>query len=116
MKQIDGDALRGHLETLVLAVLEKGAAHGYEIVQRIEERAAGALELREGSVYPALHRMEDAGLIAGEWEKDSGRRGPRRRVYALTPKGKRTLADGRTSWKQFVKVIGRIVEAPNGST
>lgn len=110
--KIDGDALRGHVETLVLSVLEKGPGHGYDLLQRIEERAAGALELREGSVYPALYRMEEAGLISGEWEAKNDRRGPRRRVYRLTRTGKKKLGEARTSWKQFVEIIGRIVEVP----
>ena len=111
MPRIDGDSLRGHVETLVLSVLEKGPGHGYELLRRIEERASGALELREGSVYPALYRLEEAGLISGEWEAANDRRGARRRVYRLTKSGKKKLAGARTSWKQFVEVIGRIVEA-----
>lgn len=112
MTKIDGDALRGHVETLILSVLEKGPGHGYDLLQRIEARAAGALELREGSVYPALYRMEEAGLIAGEWETKNERRGPRRRIYRITRGGKKRLTEARTSWKQFVEVIGRIVEVP----
>lgn len=110
MPKIDGDALRGHVETLVLSVLEKGPGHGYELSQRIEQRAAGALELREGSLYPALYRMEESGLISGEWEAANGRRGPRRRIYRLTRAGKKKLTRARSSWKEFVEVIGRIVE------
>src|SRR6266481_848952 len=81
MKLIRGDTLRGHLETLVLSVLDSGAAHGFEIWRRLEEAGSGALRLKEGSLYPALYRLEEAGLIRSVWEKSSAeRRGARRRL------------------------------------
>jgi len=104
--------LRGHLETMVLAVLERGQAHGYEVLQRFEEAGCGALKLKEGTLYPALYRLEESGLIKGAWESGGeNRRGPRRRNYRLTAKGKRELARRRDSWRNFVAVVGRIVEA-----
>lgn len=113
MEPISGDALRGHLETMILAALETGAAHGFEILRRLTEAGSGALRLREGSLYPALYRMEGAGLIASDWEDESApRRGPRRRVYRLTRKGVGRLANGRAEWRQFVHVIGTILGAP----
>jgi DNA-binding PadR family transcriptional regulator len=112
MKDIRGDELRGHLETMVMSVLERGEAHGYEILQRLEQAGCGALKLKEGTIYPALYRLEDTGLIKGAWEKAAEtRRGPRRRNYRLTVAGKRELASRRESWRNFVAVIGRIVEA-----
>lgn len=112
MKDITGNELRGHLDTIVLSVLERGEAHGYEILQRLEKAGCGMLRLKEGTVYPALYRLEGAGLIRGAWETDSEpRRGPRRRNYRLTAAGKRELARRRDSWRNFVAVIGRIVEA-----
>lgn len=113
MEPIAGDALRGHLETMILAALETGAAHGFEILRRLTEAGSGALRLREGSLYPALYRMEEAGLIASEWEEGSARRrGPRRRVYELTRRGHTRLAAGRAEWRRFVHVIGNILGAP----
>ncbi|HVK08570.1 MAG TPA: helix-turn-helix transcriptional regulator [Gemmataceae bacterium] len=107
MEPISGDALRGHLETMALAALEKGEAHGLEVLRRLEEAGCGAIRLKEGSLYPALYRLEAAGLIASEWEEAApGQRGPRRRVYRLTPKGTRRLAAGRAEWRQFVRVVG----------
>lgn len=104
--------MRGHLETMVLSVLERGEAHGYEILQRLESAGCGALKLKEGTLYPALYRLEEAGFVKGAWESDAGpRRGPRRRNYRLTAAGKRDLARRRESWRTFVAVIGRIVEA-----
>jgi len=110
MSQITGDALRGHLETLVLSALEKGDAHGFEILKRLRDAASGALQLKEGSLYPALYRMESSGWIKGVWEaSDSTRRGPRRRTYRLTAKGRRRLDEARGEFKQFVAVIGTIL-------
>src|SRR3954447_22916933 len=100
MNAIDGDKLRGHLETLVLATLEKGPAHGLEILRRLEAGGCGLLKLKEGSLYPALYRLESAGQIKAVWESQpKGQRGARRRVYRLSPKGKRELQVGRGEWK-----------------
>jgi len=112
MPNINGDVLRGHLETLVLSSLRQGEAHGFEILKRLERASAGALELKEGSLYPALYRMEAAKLIEGEWEDSgSGRRGPRRRIYRLTIKGRRRLDEARGEFQNFVTVIGGILGA-----
>jgi DNA-binding PadR family transcriptional regulator len=113
MEPITGDALRGHLETMALSSLEKGEAHGFEILRRLTEAGSGALRLKEGSLYPALYRLEKAGLIASAWEDDSApRRGPRKRVYRLTRQGVKRLAAGRVEWHQFVRVVGTILGAP----
>lgn len=113
MQTIKGNQLRGHLETMALSVLEEGEAHGLEILRRLDEAGCGALRLKEGSLYPALYRLENAGLVKAVWEKETkGRRGARRRFYRLTAKGKRQLAQSRREWQQFVQVIGGIVGAP----
>jgi PadR family transcriptional regulator, regulatory protein PadR len=113
MEPISGDALRGHLETMALAALERGQAHGLEVLRRLTEAGCGAIRLKEGSLYPALYRLEAAGLIGSTWEDaPPGRRGPRRRVYHITPKGTRRLADGRAEWRQFVRVVGGALGAP----
>jgi DNA-binding PadR family transcriptional regulator len=111
MSYINGDALRGHLEGLVLSALKRGDAHGFEILKRLDEAGAGALKLKEGSLYPALYRLESGGMIEGEWESDNSRRGPRRRVYRLTPKGRRRLDAARTEFRQFARVVGQILGA-----
>jgi PadR family transcriptional regulator PadR len=113
MDAIDGDKLRGHLETLILATLEKGEAHGLEILRRLEEGGCGLLKLKEGSLYPALYRLESAGEITGVWEKEqAGRRGARRRIYRITAKGNRKLSRGRGEWKTFVATLGQILALP----
>src|SRR5262249_55669830 len=112
MKPISGDTLRGHLETMVLAALEGGPTHGFEIWRRLEDAGSGALRLKEGSLYPALYRLERAGLIRSAWEKGaSAHKGPRRRVYHVTRKGTRRLSEGRAEWQQFVNVVGGILGA-----
>jgi PadR family transcriptional regulator PadR len=112
MEPISGDALRGHLDSLILSVLERGDAHGFEVWQRLEAAGSGALKLREGSLYPALYRLEAAGHVKSAWEgASSTRKGPRRRVYRLTPKGSRRLADARTEWHSFAATVGGILGA-----
>ena len=85
--------LKGHLDMIVLAALSSGPAHGYAIIQEIHRRSAGAFELPEGTIYPALHRLEQAGLLSSHWTTaESGRK---RRVYSLTKRGTRALSDHR---------------------
>jgi DNA-binding PadR family transcriptional regulator len=110
METISGDKLRGHLEFLILATLERGEAHGLDILRRLEAGGCGLLSLKEGSLYPALYRLEEAGEVAAMWEKQPrGRRGPRGRIYRLTRKGHRKLARGREEWRTFVATVGGIL-------
>ena len=112
MRPIAGDKLRGHVDTAILSSLERSDAHGLEIVKRIEAAGSGALKLREGSLYPALYRLEQAGLVKGQWEgENTGRRGARRRFYRLTRKGKRRLCEGRQEWTDFVSVMSHVLGA-----
>lgn len=112
MEPISGDKLRGHLEMLILATLERGEAHGLEILRRLEVGGCGLLKLKEGSLYPALYRLEEAGQIAASWEREPhGRKGARARIYRLSSKGHRTLARGRTDWQTFVVTLGGILGA-----
>jgi len=112
MGSINGDKLRGHLEAMILAALDRGEAHGLEIIQRLEGAGCGLLKLKEGSLYPALYRLEAAKEVEAVWEEEPhGRRGARRRIYRLTAKGKRSLSKGRSEWQQFVQVLGGILGA-----
>ena len=113
MEAINGDKLRGHLETMILSTLEQGEAHGLEILHRLEEAGCGLLRLKEGSLYPALYRLEAAGEVKADWEAEPhGRRGARRRIYNLTTKGRHKLDAGRVEWQQFVRILGGILGAP----
>jgi PadR family transcriptional regulator len=114
MSKIQGDALRGHLDNLVLAVLARGPAHGLEVLRRLEAAGCGALALKEGTLYPALYRLEESGLLKATWENDAARektggRGPRKRIYTLTSKGQRQLVQGREEFQRFTQVIGGIL-------
>jgi DNA-binding PadR family transcriptional regulator len=113
MDAINGDKLRGHLESMILSTLEQGEAHGLEILRRLEAAGCGLLRLKEGSLYPALYRLEAAGEVKAVWESEPhGRRGARRRIYRLTAKGQRKLDAGRVEWQQFVRILGGILGAP----
>lgn len=92
------DRLRGHLEMLLLATLAAGPAHGYAVSAELRRRTNGHLAVIEGSLYPALHRLEAAGLVAGLHETADGRR---RRRYEMTADGKVALQEEIQSWKMF---------------
>jgi PadR family transcriptional regulator, regulatory protein PadR len=99
------EALKGHLDALILGVLTDGPLHGYAIIEQLKQRTGGSLDLPEGTVYPALHRLEAAGLLASTWS-DGARR---RRVYRLTARGKRELTQRRGEWSAFVKAVDAVL-------
>lgn len=112
MPKVSGDMLRGHIETIVLAMFERGESHGFEIMQRLNNEGRDAFHMKEGTLYPVLYRMEQRGWLRTRWEKeDTPRKGPRRRLYRLTPKGTRELAERREAWQEFVTIVSKIVEA-----
>ena len=84
------EALKGHLDLLLLGVVRDSPAHGYAIIEELRRSSGGALDLPEGTVYPALHRLEKAGLLASRWSEE----GRRRRVYELTRRGKGAAGAG----------------------
>jgi PadR family transcriptional regulator, regulatory protein PadR len=101
------DAVRGHLDGLLLAVLEAGPLHGYAIITAVQQRSGGALDLRTGTIYPALNRLERLGLLSSAWESVGERR---RRCYALTDAGRNALAGERTAWREFTAAIGSVLD------
>jgi transcriptional regulator len=106
---MEGEMLKGHLDMIVLAVMAAGPAHGYAVIEEIKRRSGEAFDLPEGTVYPVLHRLEAAGLLSSRWQTaESGRR---RRVYALTKRGSRALADHRALWRKFSGAIGGLLGA-----
>ena len=111
MEKIQGNMLRGHVETMVLAVLSNDDAHGFEIMQRLDQESRGILHLKEGTLYPTLYRLEESGAVKARWDDGDESKGPRRRIYHITKKGKRELAKRRDEWQTFVSVVGSIVEA-----
>ncbi len=102
-----GDTLKGHLEMLLLAALQAGPAHGYGVIDDLKRRSEGAFDLQEGTIYPALHRLEHSGLIESEWSVENGRR---RRVYRLTRKGRGALEEKTSAWLSFSRATTRALE------
>jgi PadR family transcriptional regulator len=97
---------KGSAELLVLALLEDGQRHGYEIGKLIESRSEGAISFHVASLYPTLYRLEKRGLIEGRWVEKAGQR--RRRYYRLTGPGRRVLAAQRAIWQAFVGGVDRV--------
>ena len=97
-----GETLKGHLDLLLLAILAEGPAHGYAVIESLRLRSEGLFDLPEGTVYPALHRLESQGLLRSRWQNDAPRR---RRVYELTLKGQQALAKRQAEWRKFSKAV-----------
>jgi len=101
-----GEALKGHLDLLLLSVLSKGPAHGYAIIESLRTHSDYVFDLPEGTVYPALHRLEDQGLLKSGWSEATGRR---KRVYQLTTKGQQALNTRQDEWLKFSKAVNATV-------
>jgi DNA-binding PadR family transcriptional regulator len=102
-------ALHGHLDALLLAVLEDGPLHGYAIIEALQGRSGGTLNPPTGTIYPALRRLERAGYVDSDWSTVNGRE---RRTYRLTAGGRRALANERTAWLEFSSTVARFLGAP----
>ena len=92
------DRMKGNLDALLLAVLQSGAAHGYEVIAELTRRSNGEFDMPEGTVYPSLHKLEREGLLESEWDVVDGRR---RRTYRLTAPGTTALERERAEWARF---------------
>jgi PadR family transcriptional regulator, regulatory protein PadR len=103
------ERLKGNLDLLILEVLAGRPAHGYDVIVSLRARSDGVFDLPEGTVYPALHRLEKAGLLASKWSSESGRR---RRVYSLTRPGRAALVEQRRQWRDFTAAVGAVLGAP----
>ena len=104
---MNNESLKGHLDTLILAAIENRAAHGYAIIERLRALSAGAFDLQEGTIYPALHRLERLGLLESEWSIEAGRK---RRVYSVTPSGHTALARQRQQWRAFSAGVDAVLQ------
>jgi len=100
------EALKGHLDGMLLAALEDGPRHGYAIMETLRTGSGGRFDLPTGTIYPALHRLEEAGLLGSTWADNAGRK---RRVYALTDKGVAALAAERSEWRRFAASVQAVV-------
>jgi DNA-binding PadR family transcriptional regulator len=98
--------LKGHLDLLLLAACQAGPLHGYALIDRLRLGSDGQFDLPEGTIYPALHRLEQAGLLTSRWSDESPRR---RRLYELTGRGRTTLEIGRQTWRSFESGMNTIL-------
>jgi DNA-binding PadR family transcriptional regulator len=101
-----GESPRGHLELLLLAVLATGPQHGYAVIAELRRRSGVAFDLPEGTVYPALHKLQSDGLLTGSWSDAGGRP---RRTYRITRKGRMALEEQHRSWEVFRSAVSRVL-------
>jgi len=101
------DQLQGTLELLILKTLDLGPNHGFGITVHVQKVSAGLLRLEEGSLYPALHRLEKQKVIRGEWRQTGNSR--RARFYTLTPAGRRRLAEAESNWTAVAKGVRKVL-------
>lgn len=98
---------KGTLPTLILEAVEQEPSHGYRIAQGIKERSKGVLDFKEGTLYPALHKLENEGLVASSEEIENGRA---RRYYRITKSGRAVLAKDRAEWRKLSRAVTMILE------
>lgn len=103
------DVLKGTLDLMILKALSHGTQHGYGLTQWIRRTTEDALQIEDGALYPALHRLEDRGWITADWGVSENNR--RAKYYALTAKGRRQLSKEMESWTRFANALDRIIDA-----
>lgn len=104
---MSAEALKGHLDALLLATLDSGPRHGYAVREALRQGSSGHFDLPAGTVYPALHRLERAGLIRGTWSEVNGRK---RRSYELTVAGRRALETKCVDWRLFSAAVNGLLD------
>lgn len=102
-----GEILHGTLDMLILRTLVMGPAHGHTVAQVIERTSENTLDVEQGSLYPALHRLEDRGMVSSEWGLSENNR--RAKFYRLTPKGRKELVAATSRWRKMTRAIGLIL-------
>jgi PadR family transcriptional regulator, regulatory protein PadR len=105
------EALKGHLDALLLSTLTSGPRHGYAVIEALRAGSSGVFDLPTGTVYPALRRLERAGLVTSDWSTVSGRA---RRTYALTAAGHRSLREERSRWQEFATAVSALLGGSPG--
>lgn len=100
------DRVKGHLDLVLLGIIDQQPGHGYAVITALRERTDGGLDLTEGAVYPALHRLEDLGLLTSDWESAGGRR---RRIYRTTAAGQRALRAELRDWRALVSAVDAVL-------
>jgi transcriptional regulator len=106
--QVPTERLQGTLDLLILRSLSRGPAHGWAVAEHLQLVSREVLRVGQGSLYPALHRLESSGWISAEWGVSS--LGRRAKFYALTKRGRKHLAREQASWREFVEAVGRVLD------
>lgn len=101
------EAYSGHLDLLLLSALSTEARHGWGVIEHVRQMSGGRFDYPEGTIYPALHRLEEEGLLRSKWSNVEGRR---RRVYELTRSGHRALHGRKQEWQEFARGIAAVIE------
>lgn len=107
--EIDRELLKGSISLVLLALLSRGEMYGYEILQEAGRRSGNAFELKEGTLYPALHQLERKGMVKTEWR--TGENGRERKYYALTAKGRKTAEKYELQWRHLAGAIAAVLES-----
>jgi len=106
------DLPQGTLDLLILKIVALGPVHGYAIAQRLEQVSRGVFQIPQGSLYPALHRLENRGLLAAEWEEtESGREA---KFYQMTRKGRAQFESESANWLRLIEAVGLVLELSEG--
>ena len=106
------ELLKGNTDALLLAMVMEGPIYGYHLTKEIERRSSGYFQFKEGTLYPALHRLERSGLLTGEWAMSPA--GQQRRYYSITEKGLRELRRKNLEWDQFSRAINLVMNPSDG--
>ena len=104
---------KGSTEILILSLLAEEAMYGYQISQELRQRSEEYFEMKEGLLYPTLHRMAQDGLLTSEWRETGTAR--RRKYYTITDKGRRALSEQTSEWRTFIQKLTRLLDAPEGA-
>ncbi len=112
MTNYEREFLKGSTDCLILSVVNDGPTYGYELIKELQSRSDGYFHFREGTLYPALHRMEQEGLLEGRWQTLPG--GQERRYYYITPRGKEMLAHKRAVWSDFSAAVKAVFKPEAG--
>lgn len=102
------ELLKGSLDLMVLTLLEQEPMYGYQIVKEVDVRSAGELQIKEGSLYPALHRLEQTGLVEGFWQPRPD--GVNRRYYRLTAQGRAALPERKAAWQNYIAAVQGVLQ------
>ena len=101
------ELVKGSVDSLLLCLIGQQPMYGYQIIKELEDKSQGYFKYKEGTLYPALHRLEKAGLLVGKWEPSAG--GRQRRYYHITAKGNKILEEKKVQWLDFLAAMNMII-------